>query len=247
MYVWIQECLHVTEPNFPCYTVLCDLRWSVMLMIFAYWWHTERVILRAQNAQNNNKHIFDVKWQCLGPDLNCWKSVEHYSKTELWLRHPVVIGADQVTLFSSLYMKIINDAFPCVFSFLVWRKFDVTLLAGGGNTLGVSGELYCPLNPEHPALPCFPILSSLTYSWLCLLGTACDQLRRALAFFIHLHTFLCGYISPKDSCFLFWFRYLLSSSAIYAVPNTGGQEVQSWRWRNSSGLVLHVSQWHQIC
>lgn len=95
----------------------------------------------------------------------------------------------------------------------------------------------------------FSILSSLTYPWLCWLETAwlwAVMLRRALALFVHLHTFWCCYIPPRNSCFLFWFRYLLSSSAIYAVPNTGGQEVQPWRWRNSSGLVLHVSQWHQI-
>lgn len=137
--------------------------------------------------------------------------------------------------------------FTVYFSFLVWRKFDLTLLAGGGNTVGVNDELCCPQTPEQPALLCFSVLSSLTYLWLCWFGTAwlwAVMLRRTLALFIHLHTFWCGCISLRDSCFLFWFRYLLSSSAIYAVPNIGGQEVQSWRWRNSSGLVLHVSQRH---
>lgn len=136
------------------------------------------------------------------------------------------------------------------FSFLVWRKFDITLLAGGSNTREVSGELCCPLTPEQPVLLCFSILSSLIYPWLCWLGTVwlwAVMLRRALALFILLHIFWCGDISLRDYCFLFWFRYHLSSSAIYAVPNTGGQEVQSWRWRNRSGLVLHVSQWHHIC
>lgn len=30
--------------------------------------------------------------------------------------------------------------FTVYFSFLVWRKFDLTLLAGGGNAFGVSGD-----------------------------------------------------------------------------------------------------------
>lgn len=45
--------------------------------------------------------------------------------------------------------------FTVYFSFLVWRRFDLTLLAGGGKTLGGSGELCCPLTPEQPALLCF--------------------------------------------------------------------------------------------
>lgn len=106
-------------------------------------------------TQSKNKHIFNVKWQYLGPDLSCWKSVEHYPKTELWLRYPVSIGAEQVTLLSSLYMKRISYAFHCVL--FIFGVEEIWHYSSGRwwYTLGVSSEVCCPLTPEQPALLCF--------------------------------------------------------------------------------------------
>lgn len=60
------------------------------------------------------------------------------------------------------------------------------------------------------------------------------------------HALTWIYLS-KTLVFFLISRYLLSSSATYAVPNIEDQEVQSWRWRNSSPLVVHTSLWHQVC
>lgn len=53
------------------------------------------------------------------------------------------------------------------FSFLLWKKFDVTLLEGGGNTLAGRGEVYC-FRTLDSRIACFIVFHCIAFLQLAM-------------------------------------------------------------------------------
>lgn len=116
------------------------------------YWKGNNTCIKHHRAKlsSNNKYLFDLKWTIFLPYSQLLEICWTLPKDRVVTKTSVISGADQGTYFPLTCEDNQQCFWPCMF--LLWRKLDLTLQEGGGNALGVSGEVYCPLTPEQPAL-----------------------------------------------------------------------------------------------